>query len=501
MSVLGYKICKNTYRDSVFLMKISAGISELSGIDLASAMMATDRNKDLFKGSGLWNDEISLSNPDDLVVAINACDKDSLCDALKKADDMLNAAAKPSSAPGEISITRIDTAVKSRDTFNICMISTPGEYGRYEAAKAINLGLNVMLYSDNISIEDELSLKKLAHEKDLILMGPDCGTAIIGGTPLAFANEIRKGTIGIVGASGTGTQEISTLIHRFGGGISHAFGTGGRDVKEEIGGITMMDCLELLKSDTDTSVIAIVSKPPCENVVKKIASFISSCTKPVVVAFAGMDKCDAISAAGGVMARSFKEASLIAVDLAHIQITQLKSPNINININRSRPYLRGIFCGGSLCYESLHRASSTGLSPLYSNLHMDGVLPLDDVNTSVSNTFLDMGEDIFTVGKPHPMIDPTERNRRLLRELEDPRVRVVLLDCVIGYGSCDDPAKGIIEAMEKAGDDIPAVVVSICGTDLDVQNFDEISRRLTLSGAIVLPTNIDAADFALNLME
>src|SRR5580704_9603583 len=97
-----------------------------------------------------------------------------------------------------------------------------------------------MIFSDNVPIAEEASLKHEARERGLMVMGPDCGTAIIGGVPLAFANAVPRGDIGIIGASGTGIQEVSTLIARAGRGVRHAIGTGGRDMHAEVGGLTTL---------------------------------------------------------------------------------------------------------------------------------------------------------------------------------------------------------------------------------------------------------------------
>ncbi len=512
MENLGVIVLNNTYRDSVFLMKISSEICAMEGIVEASAMMATERNKDLFVKSGLANEQLMEAKADDLVIAIKANDEEILNTSILRAKEMLSASLSTNrDEKDNHQIKRLEHALRENKNANMLLISCAGDYAKYEAVKGLNNGMNIMLYSDNISIEDELALKKLAHKKGLLVMGPDCGTSIINQIPLAFANKVRKGNIGVVGASGTGIQEVISLIHRNGGGISQAIGTGGRDPKEAIGGITMLDALNLLKEDEETKVILIVSKPPCVEVQKKLASFIQSTAKPIVVNFAGNDDYDLIEKAGGKGFNSLKKAALATLALSNqddrVEETctfDKKQLNEEIKcLDKKRKYLRGIYSGGSLCYESMHFARKS-LTDLYSNTPMDGIQQLENVRESIKNVFLDMGEDEFTVGKPHPMIDPTEKIKRLKQELQDPQVAVVLTDCVIGSGSYEDPAGAIADAVASVKEElhqIPIVVTSVCGTEEDSQVYSKQVKKLQSAGIVVTDSNADAIQVCLNILK
>lgn len=512
MGNLGVIVLNNTYRDSVFLMKISSEICGMNGIIEASAMMATERNKDLFTKSGLANQQLLDAKADDLVIAIKAENEEVLNTAVSKAKEMLSASLAVNKDDKEVhQIKRLEHALSEDEKANVLLLSCAGDYAKYEAAKGLNSGMHIMLYSDNISIEDELALKKLAHKKGLLVMGPDCGTSILNGVPLAFANKVRKGKIGVVGASGTGIQEVTSLIHRNGGGISQAIGTGGRDPKEAIGGITMMDALELLKEDEETKVILIVSKPPCVAVQKKLAAFIQSTDKPVVVNFAGNDDYEIIEQAGGKGFNSLRKAAMGALacstqneakeEICAFDYEQLVEKIKGLD--KERKYLRGIYSGGSLCYESMYFASKV-LDDLYSNIPMNHVNSLENVRKSVKNVFLDMGEDEFTVGKPHPMIDPTEKVKRLKQELSDEEAAVVLTDCVIGYGSYEDPAKAIADAVKEAkkqNHQIPVVVTSVCGTEEDFQGYSNQADKLKEAGIFVADSNEEAILLCLDIMK
>ncbi|MDO4377817.1 MAG: acyl-CoA synthetase FdrA [Erysipelotrichia bacterium] len=501
MSCLDTIILSNTYRDSVFLMKISAEVAKINGVIEAAAMMATERNKDLFEKSNLSNEKVCNALSDDLVISVRAENEEALQKALSKANEMLSSVNKAEKTDKDNKIKTLEAALQVDKEANVLLISCAGDYAKYEAVKGLNNGLNIMLYSDNISVEDELALKQLAHQKQLIVMGPDCGSSIINGVPLAFANRVGKGPIGVVGASGTGIQEVTSLLDRYGCGITQAFGTGGRDPKEEINGITMMDCLEIIKNDPNSKVILIVSKPPCKSVLKKIIEFIKSTEKPVVVNFAGEDDYSEIVQAGGYYGKSLEETAMEAYRLAtgkEVEYELFSGIDFNklnkeiANLLPSQKYLRAIYSGGSLCYEAMAEIKKY-VSPILSNTPLKGVEKLEDVKKSRLNTFLDIGDDEFTVGKPHPMIDPTIKCKRLEAEISDEEVAIVLTDCVIGYGSCDDPAKAIAEAINEKSTTKAIVVASVCGTQKDYQIYSKQVEILRDAGVYVAQSNYQAA--------
>lgn len=513
MSCLGSLILNNTYRDSVFLMKLSSKVQSMEGVEEASAMMGTDRNRDLFIKSKLADDKVMKCRPDDLVIAVRAKDEETLECALDAANKMLSQVVNNKNENTDVGIKRLEDALEILPDANVLMISCAGDYAKYEAAKGLNRGLNIMLYSDNVPIEDELSLKKLAHSKGLIVMGPDCGTSIINGIPLAFANKVRKGSIGIVGASGTGIQEVSSLIHQHGGGISQAYGTGGRDIQGTINGITMMDCLLLLNNDPETDTIVVISKPPCISVQNKIAEFIRTCKKTVICSFSGTSDYSIIEAAGGNGSLSLEDAAIKAVHSSNAvkrevkEFEKINEQRLNEeikNLPKERKYIRGIYGGGSVCYEAMYYARKRLTEAIYSNLKIEGTEKLDNVHSSQGNTFLDMGEDEFTVGKPHPMIDPTQKMKRFITEINDPEVAVIITDCEIGYGSNADPAGAIADAIKESGKDIgsrPIIVASVCGTDLDIQDYDKQIRKLVDADVYVCRSNYQAIVLCLEILK
>ncbi|MDO5734655.1 MAG: acyl-CoA synthetase FdrA [Eubacteriales bacterium] len=508
MSKLGTLILGDTYRDSVFLMQLSSKVEKEAGVELASAMSGTDRNKDLFADSGLSTEEVQNALPDDLIIAVRADTEENLAKALKRAEELLKETNKEE-AVGERKIERLEQAVEAVEGLNLALISVAGDFAKYEAAKAVNLGLNVMLYSDNVPLEAELKIKEMAHEKGLLVMGPDCGTSIINGVPLAFANEVRRGPIGIVGASGTGIQEVTVLIDRYGGGISHAIGTGGRDPKAEIGGITMLDALQLLQDDPQTEVILIVAKPPAKVVEEKISAFIKACPKAVVVNYAGEADDSTVTPFGGFYGHSLEEAAMLALEKAGVKhempelFSDLDCAQLETELKAlpaTAKYFRGIYGGGSLCYESMFLIKQNLDLPLHSNTPLEGVQALADVHKSVENLFLDMGEDEFTQGKPHPMIDPTTKVRRLIEEAKDPEVAVILTDCVIGYGSYEDPAGMLAEALSEL-EQKPIVIASVCGTEADFQKHSAQVKKLQEQGVHVCRSNREAALLTVEVMK
>src|SRR4249920_2851319 len=244
----------NLYKDSVSLMTLSAKITAVPGLEAASVVMASATNVENLAQAGLGEFEV---RPNDLVVAVSGSEE-ACAEALQKADELLTAKASgggEEEAAAHAALTSIQMAVAQDPAHNFALISVPGDYAAAEAMKALRLGMHVMLFSDNVPPESELALKTYARDHDLMVMGPDCGTAIVNGVPLGFANVIRRGPIGVVGASGTGTQEVTVRIHQLGGGVSQALGTGGHDLSELIGGISMLYGLRALDADPVTKVI------------------------------------------------------------------------------------------------------------------------------------------------------------------------------------------------------------------------------------------------------
>ncbi|MEH7074501.1 acyl-CoA synthetase FdrA [Neobacillus drentensis] len=494
---------KNTYIDSVSLMTLSNRASDIEGVEQAMIAMGTDMNKEVIKNIGLNSPEIEGANSGDLMIVVKASTEELCESAFIQIEELFTKKAKPKEA-GEVKYPTISSAAKSIPEANLAVISVSGAYAAREARKALDNDLHVMLFSDNISLEDEIQLKNLAHEKGLLLMGPDCGTAIISDVALCFANAVRKGNIGIVGASGTGSQEVTVLIHNLGGGITQLIGTGGRDLSEEVGGIMMLDGIRALEKDPATEVIVLVSKPPHPTVEKKVLEEIKNCTKPVVVCFMGGKK-DAAVEAGGHFAKTTEEAAFKAIELAGIQNSHFNKSELNLKLvkevraklNPEQKYIRGLFSGGTLCDEAMHAAMEK-FDDVYSNIQRDPKFRLKDSKISEGHTFIDFGDDQFTQGKPHPMIDTSTRLARFQQEAKDPSVGVIVMDFVLGFGAHEDPAgaflPAIIEAKQLAEEEGRhlEVVGYVLGTELDSQNIEEQKDKLVAAGVTLASSNANA---------
>jgi FdrA protein len=493
---------RNSYRDSVELMGIAAQLEQLAGIQRAGLVMATVANLAVLAEAGLADAAASGPGPNDLVVAIAALDDQAADTALATAATLLAAGTGDADGPQQTRMAQtIGEGLAELPDANLALVSTPGTYATAEAIRALKRGLNVFLFSDNVPIEDEIQLKELAERKGLLVMGPDCGTAIVGGVPLGFANAVRRGPIGLVGASGTGLQQVTSLIHRFGSGVSQAFGTGGRDLDEGVGGTTMLAATRRLLADPETKVIVLISKPPSAAVAARILDAVRSSPKPVVVNFLGGDAA-AVEAVGAHPAPTFESAARLAVTLAGGQpvpepatdpVIGLRDQHLQAlaeaaaaRLAPGQHEIRGLYSGGSLAGEA--------------KLVLAAVL-----GTERHDRILDLGDDEYTVGRPHPMIDPRLRNEHIVATATEPAVAVVLLDVVLGYGSHPDPAEALAPAIAdamalaiSAGRHL-LVVASVCGTDLDPQGLDRQERILAQTGVLLESSNARAAMLAASI--
>lgn len=495
MTATQVNIRRGTYYDSVVLMQLQAALAKLPGVLDAGVVMGTPANKDLLMQSGLDAPELAESVPDDLVIIVKAEDDASAQAALDQVDALL---IRRQSILGdeEYLPQSLDAASKMLPDAHWVLISVPGRYAAGVARDALRLGKNVFLYSDNVSLEDEIQLKKSAAEKGLLVMGPDCGTAIVNGVGLGFANRVRRGRIGIVGASGTGLQAVTTRIHQFGGGISHALGTGGRDLKEDVGAITAMQALDLLARDQQTEVIVLISKPPSPKVASRLLERAKASDKPVVVHFIGYTPDPQTEDV--VYADSLDDAARKAMRLignTTLDLTQHTATYAPIpKFSEGQKYLRGLFSGGTLAYEAL-LLLQTDVPCVYSNVPLDKRWKLENSLHSHEHTIVDLGEDEFTVGRLHPMMDNTLRIQRIAQEAADPEVAVILLDVVLGYGAHSDPASEIAPAIkqakytaQQAGRKLYIVAV-VVGTDEDPQNMAAQIDALKAAGAHVETSN------------
>lgn len=489
-------IVKNSYYDSATLMLLTNKLKEKLGLnsDEVAVMMATEMNKRIISEANLLNEKGNIANSGDMLVAIK-CDLDEEKIIQIVNELLIKKETKKHNIDEEIN--SVYQAIETIKDSNFAVVSLPGAYAAREVKKLLKADKHILLFSDNVSIEDEIKLKDLAISKDLLMMGPDCGTAIINGVGLGFSNKVNSGNIGIVAASGTGLQEVSTIISNLGGGISNAFGTGGRDIKNVVGGKMMLYCLDLLIKDENTNVIVIVSKPPEDEVIEKIKNKLKNVNKPIIACFLGANE-DIFKGTNIEYAETLESAAIKALKHEKIEILE-KEEKFN-NLKNHSKYVRAIYCGGTLAYETLLYFEKNNVD-VYSNLSKYKKITSKD--RSKFNTVLDMGDDEFTVGKPHPMIDPTLRSERLKKEAQDSEVGVIIADIELGYGSNDNASeilsKDIVEIKENRKDII--FIVVLCASKLDYQDYEKSKEILEKSGAIVVDSNAKAAKIALNLLK
>jgi FdrA protein len=547
--VIKARVKRNTYFDSITLMKIARTLTEMDGVEDAAAIMATEANLQLLQEAGLTPFEGDAGAADVLLV-VRANDAGSAEAALQSAEEQL--AQRPvtsligGATSGQKQPRSLEQALRIQAGSGLAVVSVPGPYAALETDRALRAGLHVFLFSDNVALEDEIALKHLARERDLLLMGPDCGTAMLNGIGLGFVNVVASGPIGIVGASGTGIQQVMSLIARLGSGVSQVIGSGGRDLSEEVGAITTLQGLHLLQEDEQTEVIVLVSKPPAPGMAERVLEAAVKGKKPVIVIFVGADH-DALEERYGnrvVVTRTLAEAARKAVSVCggsetttgtwHVR--QMKSvhpveiPHVKTTI------LSALYSGGTLCDEAMHLWAKQ-LGPIYSNIPLkpewrlvegtratQGSPPIDhaapaptgnevlrpaqknlpvkggeDGERVKGHCAIDFGADEYTRGRPHPMIDPSLRLKRLQEEANNPRVGVILLDIVLGYCSHPDPASvyapAILAARKQAnheGRPLP-FIISLCGTEGDPQRLSVQAAKFRDAGAEIFTSNADAA--------
>lgn len=498
MTATKLEIRKGTYYDSITLMQLQADLMKLPGINNAGVMLATDANKKLLRQQGLLNAEAEETSGSDLIISLQGKSKAAVEKALRQVDTLLS--SRRSREEQDYLPKSLDTAIHTLPDAQWVLVSVPGQYAANVAREGLDSGKNIFLYSDNVSLKDEVALKKEAAQKGLLVMGPDCGTAIINGVGLGFANKVRRGPIGLVGASGTGLQQVTARIHELGSGITHAIGTGGRDLSLEVGGITAQQSLELLIRDPDTKVIVFISKPPASAVASRLLSKARTANKHVVLNFIGHSSPEPDSEGVIHFASSLDAAAEIAVKLLDSTPTSAPKRSPAYEFAPGQRHLRGLFSGGTLAYETLLILRDY-LPNVYSNIPLKTEQALPDPLVSQEHTILDLGEDEFTVGRPHPMLDNTLRIERLAREADDPTVAIILIDVVLGYGSHSDPASELAPAISKAlstaknkGRELEVVAI-VVGTDEDPQDLDGQIKQLEAAGARVERSSRKAASY------
>jgi FdrA protein len=481
----------DTYQDSVSLMLLSQQLTSLPGVNKVSVMMGTPANKDILRATGFSSSELDTARAGDLVLGVDVEDTIDVADIVAEAAEILSEQSRRSTTSGLRPAHTLGRALEMVPDVNLALVSIPGEYVADQVDELLGHDLNVMVFSDNVSLDDEVRLKDSARRRGLLLMGPDCGTAAIGGVPLAFANVVRAGSIGIVGASGTGTQEVMSQVDELGGGISNVIGLGGRDLDDEVGGITCLQAMTALENDPLTSVIVIVSKPPAPVVRESIEECAQRLTKRVVAVFVGARP--PIEQLGNItFAYTLADAAARAVELAGRGRQTFSS---------AQRWIKGLYTGGTLADEAAMLIRDA------LELKDDDPAPSGGyVLRNAGHEIIDLGDDTYTRGRPHPMIDPTARTDRLPAVFDDEGTAVVLLDVVIGFGAADDPAGAlvpvIVDGIARAasvGRQV-AVVASICGTSRDVQGWESQREKLLGAGVTVLPNNAAAVRHSLALI-
>ena len=483
---------KNQYQDSVNLMLLSSRLSGMENLDRVSIMMGTPANIDIFKNTGMYVDDFAEAKPNDICISVEARDKEMVSLVERELEDFISDMASTTRSSNLSRVKSLTGAIKKLEDPNLALISIPGEYVYEEGKRLLDENINLFIFSDNVSLEEERELKEIAQRKDLIVMGPDCGTGIINGVPLAFANNVNRGNIGLVGASGTGIQEITSIISRSGGGISQAIGIGGRDLQEEIGGISAKYALEILSQDKETQVIVFVSKPPSKSVMDSIIEQFKSIDKPIVALFLGASENDDFK--NIYFTKNSEDTSFLALYLSKRDGTmKLSLDNLKERLDRVKkdPHKRqvhGYYGGGTLAGETK-------------------LILKEELENDKGSIIIDFGDDEYTKGRPHPMIDPTSRIDAFNKLKNNNEVAIVLFDNVIGYGSNTDmasaispPIKGLIEYKKDKGEEI-IIIGSVCGTEEDIQSYKDQVNILKESGVVVVDSNASAAKLAKECLE
>ena len=494
------RVRQQFYLDSVALMRMSRTLAGMAGVHDAAMMMATPANLEILSNATLLelpvkgHDDTDIG-PGDLILTVRADSQAIALTALDEAEQLL---AQPQQAGKSRSWQprSIRSAVDENKDANLVLISVPGAFAVSEARKAIRRGLHAMIFSDNVPIDDEVLLKREARDLGVLVMGPDCGTCVINGVPLAFANQLLRGDIGIVGASGTGIQEVSCLLAGMGQGISHAIGVGGRDMGKEVGGISSLMALDALDKDPATRHIVVICKPPAPEVAEAVLRRIAESTKTFTVCFIGGKPMKL--PANAHWARTLSAAAEHAGDVT-IRANDSSGNNIQpmpkaANSSSQGSLIRGLFCGGTLCAEAQVMCLDAGVS-VSSNAAIPGVSSELAPN---GHTLIDLGADEYTQGKPHPMIDPAVRDQLLDDALNDKQCAVILVDVVLGYGAHADPAGQLVRSLPDsfATSDI-ALIASVTGTEQDPQVRSRQIATLKSAGIEVATSNAAAASLAI----
>ncbi len=490
------------YHDSARLMQVGRELSSLPGISEAVAMMGTPTNRELLRAAGFSGRALDEATPLDMVVALRGASADAFAATQEALDALLSgkAAAAGTASAGETLPGSVAEAIEARPGTNLVSVAVPGPYAAFVAHRALDAGRSVFLFSDNVALGDEVALKRRAATLGLLVMGPDCGTAILAGVGLGFANRVERGPVGIVGASGTGIQELCSLLDRRGVGVSHAIGTGSRDLSAEVGGLMTEAGLALLAKDPATRALLLVAKHPDPGVAERLHGLLAKLGKPVAVRYLGEGRRGDVD--GVLYAGSLDEAAESAARSVGAAPPRGDAAPAAGDVAAGGPgasRLVGLFGGGSLAAEARCVLEARGIATRVPEEKLTANAPLPS-----GNLVVDTGDDAYTVGRPHPMVDQTVRCELIRAAGSDPSVGVLLLDLVLGDGAHPDPAHEIVEAVAAAvaaRSGLPlSVVASVCGTRRDPQGTARQEETLRRAGVVARPSAALAAAEATDLV-
>lgn len=497
---------KNTYVDSLATLMIMSVMMDEEGIENAYACMATSANKQTMRELGLVNDTVEAAREDDMVIVARAVSREAFDAAVAVAEKKDETAGTAKTA-----YTTVEAAVKANPRANICSISVPGEYACEVTKQALNMGLHCIVFSANVPPEQEREMKELAREKGLLCMGPDCGVCNIDGIAFVLSSINNRGPFGICGASGCGVQHVAAFLHQAGSGVSQAIGTGGKDLSEKVGGISMLMGIDALENNPDTEYIVLISRKPADSVLEKLIARIKLCKKPVVACFMGADR-SIVESSGAIWADNLDDCAQKALGLigetfafdTDEEITAMAGEAIR-GMSKEQKYVRGVYCGGTYCDEVM-KTMQEKIGGINSNCPLSPELQLENSYISVGNTVIDSGEEEFTVGKPHPTLEPSMRLPLIAKEGKDPETAVILLDFILTPPEHIDPAGVTLKVLDevrqaaKARGGKIAVVCSVLGTDADLQNADAQRKKLRDAGVYVCKSNRQAGQLAAEII-
>ncbi|MEA2247948.1 MAG: FdrA protein [Solirubrobacteraceae bacterium] len=470
------------YADSVRLMGIARALRQRDGISRCEIGMGTPANLTALAEMGAD----AQATPGDVVIAVEG-DGDAAQEAFAEAERLLSSGDGAGGAAGGAAPARprsLAAATASLADANVALVSVPGEYAALEAHRALTRGLHVFLFSDHVGIEDEVALKRRGAELGLLVMGPGCGTAMLGGVGLGFANEVAAGSVGIVAAAGTGAQEVACLVAEAGAGVSQIIGVGGRDLSEEVGGLAFRQALAMLGDDDRTETVLLVSKPPAPAVVRALGDALPQ-GKRAVAAFVGLH-----DEGGAYEVHDTLEAgALAAVGASPADVSALERAVDEARDRARGRRVLGLYSGGSLAHEAVTILEET-LGPVAGNVSSTG----GDEDGS-GHTVLDLGEEEYTQGRPHPMVDLELRRGMIEDAADDESLGCLLLDVVLGHGAHPDPAGELAAAVAKVAERA-IVLVRVCGTAQDPQDAGRQAAALEEAGALVAPSNAAAVRLA-----